>query len=226
MFNSFWYVGGELLGHMLTLCLTPWGIELFVLLLISKNSSYTASVQLLSRVQLFATPWTAACQTSLSFTISQSLLKLMSIECQWCHPTISSFVVPFSSCLQSFPASDVFPVSWLFTSGGQSIGASASVLPMNIQDWFPLGLPGLVSFQSKGLLRVFSNTRFKSINSSALTQPSLWSTLTSMHDYRRNHSFDYTAYMYLIRHTILSLWVLSLFLEMVFKNILINHLIN
>ena len=105
---------------MLTLCLTFWGIELFVLLLISKNSSYTASVQLLSRVQLFATPWTAACQTSLSFTISQSLLKLMSIECQWCHPTISSFVVPFSSCLQSFPASDVFPVSWLFTSGGQA----------------------------------------------------------------------------------------------------------
>ena len=165
MFNSFWYVGGELLGHMLTLCLTPWGIELFVLLLISKNSSYTASVQLLSRVQLFETPWTAACQTSLSFTISQSLLKLMSIECQWCHPTISSFVVPFSSCLQSFPASDVFPVSWLFTSGGQSIGASASVLPMSIRGWFLLELlTGLISLQSKGLARVFSSTTIRKRN--------------------------------------------------------------
>ena len=79
---------------------------------------------------------------------------------RWCHPTISSSVVPFSSCLQSFPASGSFQMSQLFTSGGQSIGvsASASVLPMNIQDWFPLGLTGWISLQSKGLLRVFSNT--------------------------------------------------------------------
>ena len=79
---------------------------------------------------------------------------------QWSHPTISSFITPFSSCFQSFPASGSFPVSWLFTSGGQSIGApaSASVLPMNIQDWFPLELTGLISLQSKGLSRVFSNT--------------------------------------------------------------------
>ena len=82
---------------------------------------------------------------------------------QWCHPTISSSVIPFSSCLQSFPASGSFPVSqkaWFFASGGQSIGASASasVLPMNIQDWFPLGLTGLISLQSKGPSRVFSNT--------------------------------------------------------------------
>ena len=78
----------------------------------------------------------------------------------WCHPTISSSVVPFSSCLQSFPASGSFPMSQFFTSGGQSIGvsASASVLPMNIQDWFPLGLTGFISLQSKGLSRVFSNT--------------------------------------------------------------------
>ena len=71
----------------------------------------------------------------------------------WCHPTISSSVAPFSSCPQSFPASVSFPVSWLFTSGGQSIGASASasVLPMNIQDWFPLGWTGWISLQSKGL---------------------------------------------------------------------------
>ena len=78
----------------------------------------------------------------------------------WCHATISSSVVPFSSCLQSFPASGFFPVSQFFASGGQSIGASASasVLPMNIQDWFPLGWTGWISLQSKRLSRVFSNT--------------------------------------------------------------------
>ena len=76
----------------------------------------------------------------------------------WCHPTISSSVVPFSSCLQSFPASGSFPMSQFFASGGQSIEDSASVLPMNIQDWFPWGLTGLISLQSKGLSRVFSNT--------------------------------------------------------------------
>ena len=79
---------------------------------------------------------------------------------QWCHPAISASVVPFSSCLQSFPASGSFPMSLFFTSGGQSIGmsASTSVLPINIQYWFPLGLTGWISLQSKGLLRVFSNT--------------------------------------------------------------------
>ena len=76
-----------------------------------------------------------------------------------CHPTISSSVVPFSSCLQSFPASGSFQMSQFFTSGGQSIGASASsILPMNSQDWFPLGLTDWISLQSKGLSRVFSNT--------------------------------------------------------------------
>ena len=114
-------------------------------------------VQLLNCVWLFATPWTTASQVSLSFTISQSLLKLMSIE-WWCHPTISSSVAFFSFCLQSFPASGSFPMSQLFASGGQSIGASASILPMNIQDWFRLGLIGLISLQFKGLSRVFSNT--------------------------------------------------------------------
>ena len=76
----------------------------------------------------------------------------------WCHPTISSSVIPFSSCLQSFPASGSFLMSLLFTSGGQSIGVSASVLPMNIYSWFPLGLTGFISLQSKGLSRVFSST--------------------------------------------------------------------
>ena len=78
----------------------------------------------------------------------------------WCNPAISSSVVPFSSCLQAYPASGSFPISQLLTSGGQSIGvsASASIVPMNIQDWFPLGLIGWISLQSKGLSRVFSNT--------------------------------------------------------------------
>ena len=78
----------------------------------------------------------------------------------WCHPTISSSVIPFSSCLQSFPASGSFLMSWLFASGGQNIGvsASASVLPMNIQGWFPLWLTGWISLLSKGLSRVFSST--------------------------------------------------------------------
>ena len=77
---------------------------------------------------------------------------------RWCHPTISSSVVPFSSCLRSFPTTGSFLMSQPFISGGQNIGASASVLPMNIQDWFPLGWTGLTSLQSKGLSTVFSNT--------------------------------------------------------------------
>ena len=83
----------------------------------------------------------------------------------WCHTAISSSVVPFSSCLQSFPASGSFPKSRLFASSGQSIGvsASASVLPMNIQDWFPLGLSGLISLRSMGFSRVFSNTAVQNI---------------------------------------------------------------
>ena len=96
-------------------------------------------VQLLNHVWLFMTQWTAARQASLSFTI----YRVCSNSCPlsgWCHPTISSSVVPFSSCPESFPASVSFPMSQLFISGDQSIGATASVLPMNIQDWFPLGL--------------------------------------------------------------------------------------
>ena len=77
---------------------------------------------------------------------------------QWCHPAISSSAIPFSSCLQSLPASESFPMSQLFISGGQSIRASAPVLPMNVQDWFPSGLTYLVSLLSKGLSRVFSST--------------------------------------------------------------------
>ena len=109
---------------------------------------------------------------------------------RWCHPTSSSSVVLFSSCLQSFPASGSFPMSQFFSSGGQSIGASAlaSVLPMTIQDWFPLGLTNLILLV-KGLSRVFSNTTVKSINSSVLSF--LYSpALPSIHDYWKNHSLD------------------------------------
>ena len=100
-------------------------------------------VQSLSHVQLFEIPWTAACQASLSFT-SPGVCSNSYPLSWWCHTTISSYVAPFSSCPQSFQASGSFPVSWLFASDGQSTGASASasVLPMNIQGWFPLGLTG------------------------------------------------------------------------------------
>ena len=111
-------------------------------------------VQSLSCFQLFVTPWTAARQASLSFTISQSLLKVMSIEAV----IPSNHLTPFSSCLQSFPASGSFLMSLLFTSVGQSVGASASVLPVNIQDWFPLGSTGSIFLQSRGLSSVFSST--------------------------------------------------------------------
>ena len=110
---------------------------------------------------------------------------------RWCHPTISSSEIPFSSHLQSFPASESFQMSQFFTSGDQSIRvtALASVLPMNIQDWFPLGWTSWISLQSKGLSRVF-NTTVQSINSSAFSF--LYSpTLTSIHDYWKNHSLDY-----------------------------------
>ena len=114
---------------------------------------------------------------------------------RWCHPTISSSVVPFSSCLQSFPASGSFQMSRLFASGGQSTGVSAStsVLPMNIQGWFPLGLPGLISMQSKGLSTpVWSSPtpQFVTINSLVLSL--LYGLiLTSVHDYWKKRSFDY-----------------------------------
>ena len=115
------------------------------------------SVQSLTQVQLFAIPWTAAVQASPSFTISPRLLKLMPMS--WCcYPTTSSSVAPFSPCPQSFPAPGSFLISQLFKSGGQSIGASISVLPINIQGCFPLRLTGLIFLLSKGFSRAFFNT--------------------------------------------------------------------
>ena len=110
---------------------------------------------------------------------------------RWCHQTISYSVDPFSSCPQSFPASGSFQMSQLFASGGQSTGVSdsTSVLPMNTQDWPPLGRTGWISLQSKGLSRVFSNTTVQKHQLYRLRF--LYSpTLTSTHEYRKNQSFD------------------------------------
>ena len=132
------------------------------------------------------------CNTS-GFPVHHQLLELASNSCpvsRWCHPTISSSVVPFSSCHQSFPTSASFPMSQFFTSGGQSIGAtvSASVLPIDIQDWFPLGLTGLISSLSKGLSIVFSNT---TVQKHQFFCTQFYSpNLTSLHDHWKNHSLD------------------------------------
>ena len=132
-------------------------------------------------------PWTVARQASSSITNAWACSNSYPSS-RWCHPTISSSVLPFSPCLQSFPASESFPMSQFFVSGNQSIGASASasVLPMNIQDWFPLGW--LVWSPCSPRDSQSSPTpQFKSINSSALSF--LYGpTLTPVHDYWKNHS--------------------------------------
>ena len=147
-------------------------------------------VQFLSHVLLFETPWTSAHKPpcpSPTHRVNSNSCPLS----QQCNPTISPSVVPFSSRPQSFLASGYFPMSQLFTLGGRSIGvsASASVLPMNTQDWSPLGWTGWTSLQSKRV----STPQFKSVNSlvlSFLHSP----TLTSIHDYWKNHSFEYMDY--------------------------------
>ena len=164
--------------------LTYLSMKVRVIVFVSQFSS----VQLLSHVRLFVTSWTAAHQASLSITNSQSLLRLSRL----CNPTISSSDVPFSSCPQSFPASGSFPVSQFLASGGQSIGVSvsASVLPMNIQDWLPLGWTGWTPCSPRDSQESSPTPQFKSINSSALSF--LYSpNLTSIHDYWKNHSFDW-----------------------------------
>ena len=122
-----------------------------------------------------AAPWMTAQQACLSFTVSQGFSNPCPLS-QCRHPPISSSVVPFFSCPQSFPASVSFPVRRLFASGGQSVGASGSVsaLPMTIQGWFPLGLTGLISLQSKGPSEPSPEPQFESINSSACLQCGFW----------------------------------------------------
>ena len=132
-----------------------------------------SSVQLLSRVSL----WTHGLQHTRLSSPSPTPGACSNSSSQWCPPTISSSVVPFSSCLRSFPTSGSFPRSQFFASGDQSIGvsASASVLPMNIQDWFPLGWTSLIPLQSRGLSRVFSNTTVQKHDQFFGAQLSLWS---------------------------------------------------
>ena len=125
----------------------------------SKHNILFSSVQSLSCVQLFAIHEPQHARPPCPSPTARVYPNSCPLT-RWCHPTISSSVVPFSSCPQSFPTSGFFPMSQLFPSGGQGIGASAStsVFPMNTQDWSPLGWTGWISLQSKGLSRVFSNT--------------------------------------------------------------------
>ena len=162
-------------------------IEIFVSIIINNRAYFVvgnlnfikvSSVQLLSRVWLFSTPWFAARQASLSITISRSSLRPSCPSSPWCHPAISSSVVPFSCCPQSLPVSESFPMSQLFSWGGQSTGASAlsSFLPKKSQGWSPSEWTGWTP-------------QFKSINSLALSL--LYGpTLTSVCDCWKNHSFD------------------------------------
>ena len=147
-----------------------------------------SSVQSLIRVQLFATPWTAASQASLPITNSRVYPNSCPLS-WWCHLAISSSVILFFSCPQSFPASGFFQMSQLFSLGGQSLGVSAStsVLPMNTQDLSPLGWTGWISLQSKGLSRVFSNTTVQK-HQFFWHSAFLIVQLTSIHDYWKNHS--------------------------------------
>ena len=148
-----------------------------------------SSVQSLSCVWLFATPWITVCLASLSYTISQNLLKLISVESMM--PSNHYILCCSLLFLPSiFPSIGVFSTSQLFPSGGQNIGASASVFPMNIQGWFPLELTGLIFLLSKEISRVFSNATVQNHQFFG-TQPSLWYKSHPIHDYWENHSFDY-----------------------------------
>ena len=139
-----------------------------------RDIRYYFVVQSLSCVWLFVIPWTAACQASRSFTFPGVCSNSGPLS-WWCPPTISSSIIPFSPCPQSFPASGSFVMSCLFASSGQSIGvsASASVLPMNIQGLFPSGLTGLISLKSKELIESFPAPQLK--NQLFAAQTSLWS---------------------------------------------------
>ena len=134
-------------------------------------------------------PWIAARQAPLSSTVFQSLLRFMSIESVMVSNHLNPLLPPFSCCLQSFPASGSFPGSWLTASGGQSIRASVSlsVLPLNIQGWFPLGLTGLIFLKPKGFLA--SSLQQHNLKASILWCPGFFygPTLTSIHDYWKNH---------------------------------------
>ena len=169
----------------MTYKMTPKDPHLLVLMpkcnyLRFRSSEQFFVVQSLSCVWLFVTPLTADTKLPCP-SPSPGVCSNSGPLSRWCHPTISSSVVPFSSCLQSLPASGSFPMSQFFTSGGQSIGTltSASVLPVNIQGWFPSGLTCLISLLFKGLSGVFFNTTFWNVVVQLIYGP----ILTSIHDY-------------------------------------------
>ena len=161
------------------------------------------AVRLLSCMQLVVTPWTAVCQDLVLHYCPESVQTPCPFS-RWYHPAISSSVTPFSIRPQSFPASGTFTMNQLFPPGGQNIGASASVLPVNIQDWFPFIFTGLIFLLFKGLLRIFwkrkrkkesSAPQLETINFSGSSQTiSLLygPILTTVHDDWKNHSFDHT----------------------------------
>ena len=152
---------------------------------VSLPSPSPVGFQLFSHVRLFATPWTEAHTRQPCPSPSPRACSNSCPLSWWWNPTISSSVTPFSSCPQSFPASGSFPVSWLFTSGSQSIGVSVSpsIFPMNIQGWFSLGLTGLISLQSKGLSRVFCSTTIQKLKFFG-AQPPLWSLRCAWSNYK------------------------------------------
>ena len=143
-----------------------------------------------SWVWLFVTPWMQHTRPPCPSPTPRRYTNSCPLS-RWCHPTISSSVVCFSSCLQSFPASGFFQMSQLFASGGWSIGVSTSTSdhPMNIHDWSPLGWTGWIFLKSKRLSRVFSNTTVQKHQFFG-TQLFYSPTLTSIHDYWKNHSLD------------------------------------
>ena len=166
------------------MCLFIW---LFICILY-----HPVVVHLLSHVQVLTWTWLKSVQICKSSGVCSKSCTLS----QWCHPTTSSSVTCLS-CLQSFIALESFPMSWLFASGGQNIGASvsASALLMNMQGWFPLGLTALISLLSKDSQESSSAPQFESINSLSLFflvfSFFYGPALTSVHDYWKNHSFDY-----------------------------------
>ena len=189
-FNSNKEIFSPVKLHLTSVLAHLEGVSIAFKKLLNHLAVQFSSVQSLSHVQLFVTPWTAGCQASLAITNSWNLPKLMSIELVM----PSSYLIlccPLLLLPSIFPSIRVFPMSQLFASGGQNIGVSAStsVFPVNIQDWSPLGWTGWISLHSRGLSRVFSNTTVQNINSlvlSFLYGP----TLTSIHDYWKNYNFD------------------------------------
>ena len=178
-----------------------WFYEDFLELIFKKYVHFIIGLQFSLVAQSYLTLCNPMNRSTPGLPVHHQLPESTQTHVHWVgyQPTISSSFDPFFSCPQSFPASGYFHVSQLFASGGQSIGVSAStsVLPMNTQDWSPLGWTGGISLQSKGLSRVFSNTtvqKHQFFGAQFLYSP----TLTSIHDHWKNHSLDYVWLWHLL----------------------------